>query len=149
MLLVAWLSCVLCAWAAWVFSVCFEGLAGLVLGTGCADLQLQRSVRRSSKAVASDSEVSMSACLIDLVFENFCACTCPAVVVTLVLASLSMPVVAAVEREEQLRRAAEYEEPEWVKNSEAVASDSKVGGCSWLGYPVCCLLGLAVSALCV
>jgi hypothetical protein len=34
--------------------------------------------------------------------------------------------VAVVEREERLRRAAEYEEPEWVKASEAVASDSEV-----------------------
>jgi hypothetical protein len=32
----------------------------------------------------------------------------------------------AAEREEKLRRAAEYEEPDWVKNSEAVASDSEV-----------------------
>jgi hypothetical protein len=32
----------------------------------------------------------------------------------------------AAEREERLRRAAEYEEPEWVKASEAVASDSEV-----------------------
>jgi hypothetical protein len=51
----------------------------------------------------------------------------------------------AAEREKRLRRAAEYEEPEWAKASEAAASDSEVSmpaskllAVQWVHCPCCC-----------